>query len=518
MTGKISERKSFLQKILLIIATVLFMGIPLCVQAAEIKILSTLVFEGDIYIYISGISELRQDSVVQIGNYICQKEELSSARMSDPEIPVRTLVLIDNSRSIPTEYHNNIQSILEELISSAAENEQFRIGVFSDRINYLCEYSNNKDNLNSVVQGITYNDQNTYLSDSLYNVISELKTEETNAYTRLLIFADGADDNAIGFTNDEVRSYISDNAYPVYTIGIPVKNNASKLEVMFSFSRATNSQYFLLDENIRNEEIVSSLSSERNGICLKISPEQSLKDGSTRKILLRLKDAEGSTELTASVNMPFGNGIVEKVEEEETPDTKLPMMQPSIKTKEEQESNTSGKVSVLLIILATGAVLIIIATGVLAVFRKKKKQKDMLIRNSQVPVKTENVTEMDEKTIISGAGGGIDDARGLWKELSANYLILQSLDNANIMMKVPINDRVRIGRGKTQDIVIENDKKVSREHCVIILRGELMYITDCNSSNGTFYEGITVYDETPIVSGGKIEIGAHRYRVELVQK
>ena len=141
-----------------------------------------------------------------------------------------------------------------------------------------------------------------------------------------------------------------------------------------------------------------------------------------------------------------------------------------------------------------------------------------MIQNSPVPVKAENATETGDETIISGMGADIDDARGLWKESSANYLILQNLDNTNIMMKVPIVDRVRIGRGKTQDIVIENDKKVSREHCVIILRGELMYITDCNSSNGTFYEGVTVYDETPIVSGGKIGIGAHWYRVELVRQ
>ena len=283
MTGKKSKKKNFLQRMLLVMTTVLFMITPIYVQAAETKILSTLVFDGDIYIYIRGVSELQQDSVVQIGNHICQREQISLASMSDSGISIRTLVLIDNSKSIPVEYHDEIRSILEGLISSSAENEQFRIGIFSDSINYLCEYSNNKENLNSVIQGITYNDQNTYLSDSLYNVISELKEEETNVYTRLLIFADGADDNTIGFTNDEVRSYIADNAYPVYTVGIPAKNNASKLEIMFSFSRATNAEYFLLDGNIQNEEIISSLSSDRSGICLKISPEESLKDGSTKK-------------------------------------------------------------------------------------------------------------------------------------------------------------------------------------------------------------------------------------------
>ena len=520
-----NKRKKFRQRILLMVATILFMTMSLSAHAADMKILSTIVFDGDVYIYIRGISELQQDSVVQIGNNVCQKEQLVFASMADSGISIHTLVLIDNSKSIPKERHADIRAILEELVSSAGENEQFKIGVFSDQISYLCDYTNNKEDLINVIEGIDYNDQDTYMSDVLYDVISELRLEDTNAYTRILIFADGADDNAIGFTNDEVRSFVGKNAYPVYTIGIPTKNNSSKLEVMFSFSRASGSEYFLLDGSISNEEIVSCLTKDRSGICLKISPDESLKDGSNKKILLKLISTGGGVELTTDVDMPFGSVITEmsdqeeKIEdEEEEKDTELPVLKPSEEINNDKKENTTEKIFVLVIVPSVIVVLAALVVAVLIVKHKRKKPQSIPVQDDVISTSVSGMTEIGEKTIIEGVRTYTDDARELWEKPADNYLVLKNLDNTNIMMKVPIIDKVHIGRSETQDIVIENDKKVSRAHCEIILRGELLYIADCNSANGTFYEGVRIYDETPIVSGGKIIIGAHRYCIELVKQ
>ena len=85
------------------------------------------------------------------------------------------------------------------------------------------------------------------------------------------------------------------------------------------------------------------------------------------------------------------------------------------------------------------------------------------------------------------------------------------------MFKVPIKDVICIGREHTADIVLD-DRKVSRKHCEIILRGDLLYIKDCNSKNKTYYEDVVVYGEMPMVSGGRIKAGNHQYSVELVKE
>lgn len=532
MRVKNIKRKSFRRRTFLIAVIMIFMAMPLYVHAADLKILSTVVFDGNIYVYIRGIAQLNQDCEVQIGNTVCGKEQLSFAPLSDAGVSIRTLVLIDNSKSISDESHEDIQEILEGLISSAAENEEFKIGTFSDRISYLCEYTNNKEVLNNVIGTIAYNDQDTYLSDVLYNLMSELRAENTNAYTRVLIFADGADDNAIGFTNDEVRSYIGENVYPVYTVGIPAKNNSSKLEVMFSFSRASGSEYFLLDGSISNADIVNSLLADQEGICLKISPDENLKDGSNKRILLKLNSTAGNAELTTNADMPFGSGVSQTEsrneeeeageEEKEEQNIELPVLQPADEVNAKEEDSSFPTVYVLLGALIAVIILAALAAAVITVRKRKKKKKEALPVDES-PIKT-IASDNIEKTIFSSSGSKKDDARDLWKK--KNYLVLKNLDNTNIMMKVQIADRVRIGRreksdkagGDIPEILIEDDKEVSRMHCEIILREDLLYIQDCNSLNGTRYQGVAVYGETPIISGGEIEIGAHRYSVELVKQ
>ena len=61
MRVKNIKRKSFRQRIFLITAIMIFMAMPLYVHAADLKILSTVVFDGNIYIYIRGIAELNRD-------------------------------------------------------------------------------------------------------------------------------------------------------------------------------------------------------------------------------------------------------------------------------------------------------------------------------------------------------------------------------------------------------------------------------------------------------------------------
>ncbi|MCM1217684.1 MAG: VWA domain-containing protein [Lachnospiraceae bacterium] len=522
---KKSEKKWNRLKIWLAAAATFFMMLPLPVYAEEAKILSAIVFDGDIYIYIRGITQLQQDSVVQIGNQVCQKEQMAFAELSDSGISRRSLILIDNSKSIPNGKHEDIQDILHQLVSLSAENEQFKIGVFSDQITYLCDYTNDKETLNGAIEELTYSDQNTYLSDVLYHVISELKQENIGAYTRLIVFADGADDNAIGYANDEVRSYIAANGYPVYSVGIPAKNNESKLEIMFSFSRASASEYFLLDGSVSNDEIVSGLMADQEGICLKITPEEGLKDGSNKSILLKLNTSAGSVELTANVDMPFGTEIEElpneeKIEEEEEKKSaELPVLKPGEESTGDVEEDTAQKLPVWLIILLIIVLLTAVTATVIFAQRKKKKPEVTIAKDNPSPVNMENMEQSYDETIFNDPKSYNDDAKGLWKKATTgNYLVLRNLDNPSLVMQAPIVDKIRIGRREPADLLIEGDGKVSKLHCEIILRGELLYIKDCNSTNGTLYEGVRIYSETPIVSGGKIEIGAHQYRVELVSQ
>ena len=54
------------------------------------------------------------------------------------------------------------------------------------------------------------------------------------------------------------------------------------------------------------------------------------------------------------------------------------------------------------------------------------------------------------------------------------------------------------------------DARVSRQHARIVLKGETPYITDLNSSNGTFVNGQRVYTDHPLRPGDAIQMGNTR--------
>lgn len=499
------------RRLLVIMAACLFFVTavwPMQTYAADAKILSTIVYDGSIYIYIRGISQIQPDSVIQIGNEQCDAQQISTAPLASLTPSMRTLVLVDNSQSIPDNNHADIQEILEGITAGVAENEQIRIATFSDTVTYLCDYTSDQKTLNNAAGAISYFDQESYLSDVLHNAISEFKAENACVYTRVLIFSDGADDKSIGYPNDEVRSYIEKNAYPVYTIGIPKKNNSSQLETMFSFSRAAKSEYFLLDGSTSNADIVSALLQDQNSICLKITPEEHLKDGSNKSILLKLNTPEGMVELTTSADMPFGEGAAaEPASEQQSEPESLPTIAPHTEPETESAEKDKGGIStiILIVIIVSGvlvAALVILAVVLLG--KRKKPAEQQSQQSSQLPVKPSDLV-----TII-GSVPMHSDPEPLW----SNYvLVIKNLDDPRITFKVPIRDVVHIGR-IDKDITID-DNEVSRTHCDIILRGDLLYLKDCNSRNGTYYQNVRIYDETPIVEGGVIRIGKYRYQVEL---
>ncbi|MBP3543017.1 MAG: VWA domain-containing protein [Lachnospiraceae bacterium] len=524
-----NKRKKNKKKILALLAVLtLLLGLPWTVYAADMKVLHTTEYEGNIYIYIRGVSQIDSDSVIQIGNRICPTEQIAVAAFENMDNCMKTLILVDNSKSVSSQKHADIKEIIQGIIDNARENELISIATFSDEITYLCDYSNDSEVLNTALNGITYQNQDTYLGDVLYNVISELKEEESYLCTRILILSDGADDKSLGYTSDEVRSYIEKNKYLIYSVGIPGNNNSAELETMFSFSRAAETDYFLLDGSMSNEDIVDALLKDQNGICLKITPDENLKDGSNKNILLKLHTAEGEIQLTTSSDMPFGNGIKEEPEtetvketEEQTTEASLPVLSVSTDTDDEEDSGGMLQNRRWLIIGA-GAIVVLLVAGICLIMwsrknaKKKAKMQEETHQEERVPVKVEEA----ECTVFMGTEyTNEDSARRLWDDTKKqNYLVLKNLDNVNISYKVPIVDVISIGRVSTADIKLE-DTKVSRKHCEIILRGDLMYLKDCGSTNKTYYEDVVVDGgERPIVSGGRIKIGNYNYRVELIKE
>jgi len=66
--------------------------------------------------------------------------------------------------------------------------------------------------------------------------------------------------------------------------------------------------------------------------------------------------------------------------------------------------------------------------------------------------------------------------------------------------------RTSIGRGVTADIRI-NDEGISRTHATVVVEGDVFYLNDNGSTNGTFANGEQI-DRHPLREGDRIQLGA----------
>jgi pSer/pThr/pTyr-binding forkhead associated (FHA) protein len=91
----------------------------------------------------------------------------------------------------------------------------------------------------------------------------------------------------------------------------------------------------------------------------------------------------------------------------------------------------------------------------------------------------------------------------------ALYLIyLTVIEGPDKGLSVKLERReVVIGRGKECDLLL-TDAHVSRKHARIYREGEVYYLQDLESKNGTYLNGVKVgFGEKPLLSGDKIKIG-----------
>ena len=90
---------------------------------------------------------------------------IQTKQLSELEHPVHTLILLDNSLSIPKADRETIAKLLENLVGNRMQGELYTIAVISDDIRYLCTAESEYLSLGSAIDSITYENQDTQLTD-----------------------------------------------------------------------------------------------------------------------------------------------------------------------------------------------------------------------------------------------------------------------------------------------------------------------------------------------------------------
>ncbi len=512
--------------------------------AQEVVVVSSRTADDGIYIYIKGVSDIASGTTVQVGNTLC--EDVQVADIASTGMAVRTTILFDNSLSLSQKWGSQAKELVAGLIDHHAEGEEFRLATFADGLNVLSDFSTDYESLKATAEGIEFLNQDSYLTDILYDLIKPGAGSNEANYTRFVIITDGADDNDIKYTQAELSDLMKGSDVVIHTVGVKASNNNSLLENLFSYARLTGGTYAVAEADTDVESIRSTIDEDYSLLCLRIVPKAEVMDGSRKEAKLNLNTSNGSVMLTASIQMPFADVSSLPSESEEPAPAATPAPTPtpapeksslpSISVeppKTEKAEPEAGKNNIILIVGIGGAAaaVILILVVLLVLKGRKKKQVNVVIANNE---QTEGGKRDDGQQAESGQqgrGGNTDrlgahagaGTAGKTRRLQGgtgqnvarqSFIVLTDISNPRRSFRAPIDTRIVIGR-ESGDIVLGHDAAVSYTHCEIIKKGNLYYINDLKSSNGTVYGNAKVYCETPIMSGGILEIGECKYKITI---
>ena len=443
----------------------------------------------------------------QIGTELCG--EVTYRPISELDVPVSTLLLLDNSLSTTEVYRPMVNEIMNNLVANRMVGEQFTIATFSDKITYLLEDSSDFVELKEAMDGITYTRQDTYLTDVLYELLEEWKQTEDLGYRRIVILSDGMDNKALGYTKEELYELLEESPCPIYTIGYDVKSDGGneRLENLFALSRLTQGDYWLLDEVENTMRIVNGIAAGNDMLRVTVDVPASLQDGMQKAIKLTMQVEGDAMETSSVISMPFSSPETEEpVKEEGTP----------------------------VYLLVFGGVVGVAAIGagifcLVSMMQEKKKNSQVF---ESAPREAFHQAGMEEQpsfsampsmmsamasTEVMGTGGD-DQTAMIWSRAGGTYtLILTDQTYPIHRFETPLTGTVVIGRSREDGctVVIDYDKSISRRHCQIRLENGRMFVRDLESRNKTGVNGSQVIGEAELASGSILSMGKVQMKVEL---
>ncbi len=469
-----------------------------------------------------------KDQGREIDNVYLGNDEAQEFKKEDGG-PVRTVVVLDNSLSINKKYREGIKAFLTDLAAARGDGDTFTIATFAENLTYLVQDSGDYLEIKAQIDGLQFENQDSYFTNVMYTVMNDISKYEDIKYTRVIVIADGVDNEALGYTDDELNKKIQAIRVPIYSVGCTSKGNEENLKKMFALSRLSNGKSYLLDD-VSGTQILQDIGADSQAVKITVIPQDKSCDGSVRPVRI----AFGEDYAAAEVAMPFKAAEETTAEETATeaetqPETTAPTE--AATEPETEPAEEEGGIPVVLFGIL-GVLAVVIAAAIIVLVKKKKPREQETsidlsgIGHSRDTVITGNQgnraagtggTEILNRGSQSGSGGGSET--NILRANNAIKLVLQDMDNPSKTFEYPLRDKILIGRDASRcQIAIDYSTYVSGIHCEVVSRGGSLFVRDGGgdviaSTNGTFVNDKRVAPELPLPSGSILKLGQVRLKV-----
>lgn len=438
----------------------------------------------------------------QIGTNDC--ESVSVSAISDESIPIETVFLVDNSLSVTEKYRPIITDILTQLAANRMSGEVFSVMTFSDKIECLIEKSSDYAQVKQAIDSITWQNQETYLTDILYDMLASMEKEEY-MLRRIIIISDGVDNKEIGYTKEELYGLLENHICPIYTLGCTYKSNNEDLKNMFALSRATGGKSWLLDDVNNVMDIINGIGEMNDAKKIVIHPRKADCDGTTKGISLSLVGQEQTVQYTLEMTMPFikenvmGTEIETIEETKDAAETKREDIQPIIRTR-----NSNLKAT----IIGGIAALVLSVTIIVFIIIQKRSNKNIFKPASKTNISDDGGEPKRKTHIVNREHSYIKTSSRKTHYAWGKKLQLTDQNDPKHYFEAYLNEsHIIVGYNDECQICINYDESVSGNHCNIFEKNGKILVRNLSRTNPTILNGEQIEGDAELKRGDVLTLG-----------
>ncbi len=423
----------------------------------------------------------------------------------EAEDPVTVYCLVDVSKSISAAQINLVKSILSSINQHMNGNDQMVIAMVANQTQAsgILQTEQERD---EAIASIKNRSEYTNLYSGIVTSIEELKTSTNYHHHKcLLIFSDGVDEHAAGYTLEEAADAVQDSGIPVYTVNLLYSssgdNRTQSAKALGSISRSSCGGLNIapLIEKISAEDAAKNIwESMANGLYI-LSDIGDISIDRSRSIQDLL--------VTYTTDGAVYEDILE-IRTEDFPEEKSVQTQPPTE-KTEPDSTTSEPTEPIdipktprmnTIVYSFIGLFLLIALSIAVTLVLLRRRKN----NNVLPTIAEDVPQIDSKPIVLPATTCTIQMIALHRpELSKEFKLVHER-------------KITLGRDQRAELVLNSrDMQLSGVHCQLYAKKGQLYIRDVGSTNGTYVNGVMIPKNhwSHISHGDCVSLGSYQYRI-----
>ncbi|HOD28278.1 MAG TPA: VWA domain-containing protein [Syntrophales bacterium] len=414
--------------------------------------------------------------------------------------------LVDISRSLSSGQFDQMKAAINLWVEKMRDTDRMAIISFGEKVTTVQDYTGDKNALKNGVKALAMSDNKTQLHQGIAKAIETSHRIDTTLPSRrvIVMLSDGEDDFPGGMTRDEVLAKMTEDRVPVYVIGFLQRGvgKDENLKALGEFARTSGGEFFDGNRAVLGKLYESIQQKILKSFLVKLDATKAIADGKSYRLQLTLSSSGKIMTDGLDLRIFPHTGT--------TPEKTLP--QPWYNAWHKKISVWGYA--------AAGCFLVL----VIALFIKSRQKKAARLRAEEEEHKRE-VAEQEaaQKKAAAEAAARVEEE----KKKIDDQLTVRKSQAPGLKMKLSVlgnsadrrdygiilSNQAFIGRSSECDLSIRDDEEISKRHCKLTIEGGYVMISDLNSTNGTFVNGVPIKSDYRLKSGDLVLLGRTEMRI-----